>query len=84
MLKRITANEWISIARGVIKPSRLNTLMHMAVENDIAFRKLPGYELWSKIPFNDSGHERVYKIEAIAFKGELMYLQSGLSTFFRG
>jgi hypothetical protein len=48
--------------------------MSLAVANDIAFRKLPGYVLWSKITFDHVGHERVNNILAIAFNGELLLL----------
>jgi hypothetical protein len=57
------------IAQCIIKPSKLNILMYTAVGNDIETRKSPGFNLWSKITFDQSGLEHFGKLQKIAFNG---------------
>ncbi|KAJ4862291.1 hypothetical protein T069G_03245 [Trichoderma breve] len=61
----------IARARDIIKPSKLNFLMKVAVGNDIKLKKKPGYNLSWKFTIDESGAENFMMIQALAFHSSI-------------
>ncbi|UKZ76002.1 hypothetical protein TrVFT333_003698 [Trichoderma virens FT-333] len=61
----------IARARHIIKPSRLNVLMKIAVENDIRLKKTPNYQLSWRITMDQKGAQNRRMIRALAFKSHI-------------
>ncbi|KAL6794460.1 hypothetical protein J3E68DRAFT_406842 [Trichoderma sp. SZMC 28012] len=61
----------IARAQHIIKPSKLNILMKVAVDNDNKLKKKPGYELSWKITVDESGAENFRMIRMLAFNSRI-------------